>query len=96
MAVKPHELIAERTHSMEGAIYSALDAIDAYGAAARKVIADEEAGAAPNEMLVKRMKQFASRADTMSKVIEDGVLTELMFCLDRLFSVEMAERGEFI
>ena len=36
MAVKPHELIAERTHSMEDAIYAALDAIDAYGAMAAR------------------------------------------------------------
>ncbi len=96
MAVKPHELITEKTKAMEAAIYAALGAIDAYGAAARQVIADQEALADPNEMLVKRMAQFASRADTMTSIIEDDVLSHLMFCLDRLFSVEMAENGEFI
>ena len=96
MAVKPHELIAGKTQEMEAAIYAALAGIDAYGAAARQVIADQQSLAEPNEMLVKRMAQFASRADTMTSIIEDDVLSHLMFCLDRLFSVEMAENGEFI
>jgi hypothetical protein len=47
-------------------------------------------------MLVKRMAQFAKKAETMTSIIEDDVLAHLMFCLDRLFSVEMAENGEFI
>jgi hypothetical protein len=96
MVVKPHELIAEKTQQMEAAIYAALAGIDAYGAAARQVIADQQGLAEPNEMLVKRMAQFVSRAETMTSIIEDDVLSHLMFCIDRLFSVEMAENGEFI
>jgi uncharacterized protein YuzB (UPF0349 family) len=96
VAVKPHELMAEKTEAMESAVYAALSAIDSYAAAARQVIAAEEATGDPNEMLVKRMVQFATKADTMTSIIEDDVLTHLMFCLDRLFSVEMAENGEFI
>lgn len=96
MAVKPHELMAGKTEAMESAVYSALSAIDDYVAAARQVIADEEATGEPNEMLVKRMAQFANKGRTMTSIIEDDVLAHLVFCLDRLFSVEMAENGEFI
>jgi hypothetical protein len=81
---------------MEAAIYGALDAIDAYRATLEDVIGEQEASGEPNEMLVKRMRQFQDRADKMTKAIEDEVLTVLMFCLDRLFSVKMAEDGEFI
>ena len=94
--MKPHELMAEKTRAMESAIYAALSAIDDYAAAALQVIADQEATGEPNEMLVKRMAQFAKKAETMTSIIEDDVLAHLMFCLDRLFSVEMAENGEFI
>lgn len=94
--MRPHQVMAEKTQAMEAAVYTALSAIDDYAAAARQVIAAEEATGAPNEMLVKRMAQFAAKADTMTSIIEDDVLAHLMFCLDRLFSVEMAENGEFI
>lgn len=94
--MRPHELIGEKTRAMESAIYAALAAIDDYAAAARQVIAEQQDQPEPNEMLVKRMAQFAKKADTMTGIIEDEVLAHLMFCLDRLFSVEMAENGEFI
>jgi len=42
------------------------------------------------------MEQFSSRADSMVLAIEDGVLDHLNFCADRVFSVDLAERGEFI
>jgi hypothetical protein len=96
VAVRPHELIGEKTRAMEGAVYAALGAIDDYAAAARQVISEQQQLEEPNDMLVKRMAQFADKADAMTGIIEDEVLAHLMFCLDRLFSVEMAENGEFI
>ena len=96
MAVTAHERVGDATRTMEKAIYDALDAIDAYSGVVRGVIAEQEATGEPNAMLVKRMGQFADRADTMVKIIEDDVLTQLMFCLDRLFAVKLAEDGEFI
>lgn len=94
--MRPHEVMAEKTKAMEAAIYAALSSIDDYAAAAGRVITDEEASGEPNDMLVKRMAQFVKKAETMTSIIEDDVLAQLMFCLDRLFSVEMAENGEFI
>ncbi len=91
-----HERIAERTKDLENGIYSALSAIDAYLATLRELIAEQESSDAPNEMLVKRMRQFVERGESMVQLIEDEVLTKLMFCLDRLFSVKLAEDGEFI
>ena len=96
MAVRPHEQIAEKAREMEDAIYMALSSIDGYLGTLSELIAEQEASGEPNEMLVKRMKQFTQRGETMVKIIEDQVLAELMFCLDRLFSVKLAEEGTFI
>jgi hypothetical protein len=96
VAVRPHELVGEKTKAMEAAIYAALAAIDDYADASRGIIAEQQQLDEPNEMLVKRMAQFVSKAEAMTGIIEDDVLAHLMFCLDRLFSVEMAENGEFI
>ena len=46
-------------------------------------------------MLVKRLRQFRARAERITQIIEDDVLTELLFCIDRLEMFRMAERGEF-
>src|SRR3970040_1879000 len=86
MAVRPHEQIAEKAKEMEDAIYMALSSIDAYLGTLSELIAEQEASGEPNEMLVKRMKKFTQRGETMVKIIEDQVLAELMFCLDRVFS----------
>lgn len=96
VAVRPHERIGEKTREMEAAIYGALEAIDAYLGTLAELIAEQEASGEPNVMLVKRMKQFTQRAETMVKIIEDQVLAQLMFCLDRLFAVKMTEEGTFI
>jgi hypothetical protein len=81
---------------MESAIYGALDALDAYRETCLEIITEQEASGDPNQMLVKRLRQLAGKADIMTKTIEDDVLAELMFCLDRLFSVKTAEEGTFI
>lgn len=96
MAVRPHERVEDSTRAMEQAIYGALDALDSYRRTAEEIIAEQEASDDPNQMLVKRLRQFVGKADAMTKTIEDDVLSELMFCLDRLFSVKAAEEGTFI
>lgn len=96
MAVTAHERVAAKTREMEEAIYAALEAIDAYGETVRGVVDEQQALAEPNAMLVKRMNQFSGKADAMVAIVEDDVLTHLTSCLDRLFSVKMAEEGTFI
>ena len=94
--MRPHERIEEKTRQMETAIYTSLDSIDEYLETLRELIAEQESSDDPNVMLVKRMRQFVERGERMTAIVEDDVLAQLMFCLDRLFSVKMAEDGEFI
>ena len=94
--MRPHERIEEKTRQMETAIYASLDSIDEYLETLRELIAEQESSDDPNVMLVKRMRQFVERGERMTAIVEDDVLAQLMFCLDRLFSVKMAEDGEFI
>lgn len=97
MAVSAHDRVSEATTAMSDAIYAALDAIDAYREVVEAVAAEAAAdGTTPNASLAKRMGQFSTRSAHMVETIEDSVLSDLNFCTDRLFSVGMAERGEFI
>lgn len=96
VAVTAHERVAEATKAMTDAVYAALDAIDGYRETVNGVVTEQETTAEPNGSLIKRMQQFAGRAEAMTGIIEDQVLDHLNFCNDRLFSVELAERGEFI
>ena len=96
MAMTTYERVAARTAEMDTAIYAALDAIDGYQQEMSTLITEHREAAEPNQALIKRLGQFQGKAQTMTSVIEDDVLTELLFCVDRLFSVELAERGEFI
>lgn len=91
-----HQRVAERTQVMESAIYAALDAVDAYAELLRGLIVELEAADEPNEKLIKRCNQFLAKAASMTSTLEDDVVTDLLFCLDRLFAVALAERGEFI
>jgi phosphoribosylformimino-5-aminoimidazole carboxamide ribonucleotide (ProFAR) isomerase len=96
MAVSAYERVKEKTEAMSDAIYAALDAIDAYKVTVDAISAEQGDVEEANIGLAKRMKQFSSRADAMVTAIEDGVLDHLNFCADRVFSVDLAERGEFI
>ncbi|MGI9605357.1 MAG: hypothetical protein ACR2P0_04380 [Acidimicrobiales bacterium] len=96
MAVTIHEQIATATGTMEAAVYAALDAIDSYRDVVAALLADQNQSEDPNVMLVKRFEQFLQRADSMTTTIEDSVLDDLLFCLHRVFAVDLAERGEFI
>ena len=96
MALTAHDRVSEQTEAMTDAVYAALDAIDGYMATVASVVSEQRSEDEPNEMLIKRMQQFTTRAEAMVAAIEDQVLDHLNFCNDRLFSVEMTERGEFI
>lgn len=96
MAVTAYDRVAEKTRAMEASIYGALDSLDAYREEMEAIISEQEASDEPNQMLIKRLRQFVAGADTMTKTIEDDVLSVLMFNLDRLFSVKSAEEGTFI
>lgn len=96
MAVSAYEQVAAKTQAMESAIYAALDAIDAYSDTIGQLRAELESAAEPNAKLIKRLGQFLDRAQSMTRTVEDEVVTDLLFCVDRLFSVDLAERGEFI
>jgi hypothetical protein len=96
VAVSASERLTAKTKTMTDAVYAALDAIDAYAATAAEIAAEQEASGTPNMALVKRMGQFVLRAESMTAAIEDDVLDHLNFCNDRLFSIALTERGEFI
>ena len=91
-----HAQVAEVTNDMETAIYEALDSIDRYAATIQRLVGEQHGAAEPNEMLVKRLQQFLAKAATMTTTVEDDVVTELLFCVDRLFAVDLAEKGTFI
>lgn len=91
-----YEQLKPRTEALEAAVYAALDACDAYREVVVTHLAAEEAEPDPNPMVVKRLRQFEKKADAITQIIEDDVITELLFCIDRLAMLELAERGEFI
>ena len=96
MALSAYDRVSAATESMAEAIYAALDALDSYAAIVEDVAREQRESPEPNPKLIKRMEQFSARAETMTRIIEDDVLTELNHCTDRLFSVKTAEHGEFI
>lgn len=96
MAVTVHERVAEKTEAMSDAVYAALDAIDAYIETVEAVASEQGSVEETNIGLVKRMNQFSKRANAMNDAIEEHVLDHLNFCTDRLFSVDLAEKGEFV
>jgi len=91
-----YEAVAGATKAMEAAVYDALNAVDRYSNLITSLLERHEASSQPNMALVKRYRQFLQRADNMTTALEDDVLDELLFCLHRLFAVDLAERDEFI
>ncbi len=91
-----HDDVKARTEALEAAVYSALEACDAYRDTVAGHLEDLGGHDRPNEMVVKRLRQFQARADAMIRIIEDDVLDELLFCIDRLAMFDLAERGRFI
>jgi hypothetical protein len=96
MAVKPHEVMSERTAALEGAFYELLEVSDAYGNAVHQLLADERSSGAPRDQLVRRLDQLSDRISRIIRILEDDALTEMLWIIDRRFALERAERGEDI
>jgi hypothetical protein len=96
MAVKPHEVLRERTAALESAFYDLLGVCDSYRTAVEGILAAEEAEEPQREQLIHRLEQMSTRIKRITTILEDEVLTELLPVLDRLFTLERAERGEDI
>ncbi|HEX9854204.1 MAG TPA: hypothetical protein VGC47_02715 [Acidimicrobiia bacterium] len=91
-----HQQVRGATEPMEAAVYALLERLDGYRSTMERLIAEQEATGEPNEALVRRLRQFIAKAERMTAIVEDEVITELLFCIDRLFSVKDAEEGTFI
>lgn len=91
-----HDVVVEKSKALESAVHAALDAADDYLETMRRLIAEQQASDEPNNKLVGRFGQFVSHGEHIVTVLEDEVLTDLNFMLDRLFAVDLAEKGEFI
>ena len=96
MAVKPHEVMKEKTAALEDAFYHLLRMSDAYGNAVQQLLADERSSGAPREQLVRRLEQLSDRISRIITILEDDALTEMLWIIDRRFALERAERGEDI
>jgi hypothetical protein len=96
MAVKPHEVMRERTANLERSFYELLDVCDAYRSSLEQLLADERTSASPREQLIHRLEQLSTRISRITTILEDEALTEMLPILDRLFTLERAERGEDI
>jgi hypothetical protein len=96
MAVKPHEVIQQRTADLERSFYELLDVCDAYRSSVEQLLIDERGSASPREQLIHRLEQMSARISRITTILEDEALTEMLPILDRLFTLERAERGEDI
>lgn len=96
VAVTKYEQVKALTGPVEAGFYELLDRIDAYRDLLARLISEEEAGDDPNAALIKRFRQFTSKAENMTRILEDDVLTEMLSLLDRLHAVKDAEEGTFI
>ena len=96
MAVTPHDVMKERTAALEDAFYRLLAVCDDYLTAVDGLLADERGSATPRDQLVHRLDQLSGRISRIITILEDDALTEMLPILDRLFTLERAERGEDI
>ncbi|HEX6300375.1 MAG TPA: hypothetical protein VF148_07925 [Acidimicrobiia bacterium] len=96
MAVRPHEVMKERTEALEKAFYDLLAACDGYRTSVDELLAAERDADSPRDQLVHRLEQMSGRISRMITILEDDALTEMLPVVDRLFTLERAERGEDI
>lgn len=94
--MKPHEVMQEKTAALETAFYDLLAVCDEYRTAVDQMLAAERTADEPREQLVHRLQQMSGRIGRITAILEDEALTELLPILDRLFTLERAERGEDI
>ena len=96
VAMTMYEQVAALTGPVETAFYGLLDRIDDYSELLARLLAELEAEPEPNKALIKRFRSFTSKAENMTNILEDDVLTEMLTLLDRLHAVKDAEEGTFI
>jgi hypothetical protein len=96
MAVIPHEVMKEKTAALETAFYDLLAVCDEYRTSVDELLAAERAAETSREQLVHRLDQMSERIGRIITILEDDALTEMLPLLDRLFTLERAERGEDI
>jgi hypothetical protein len=96
MVVKPHEVMTEKTAALEDAFYQLLAVCDEYRVAVNDLLASERGSNAPRDQLVHRLNQLSGRISRIIAILEDDALTEMLPIIDRLFTLERAERGEDI
>lgn len=94
--MKPHEVMTEKTRDLEDSFYGLLSVCDDYRRAVEGLIAAEAETAEPRQQLVHRLQQLSGRISNIIRILEDQALTEMLPMLDRLFTLERAERGEDI
>ena len=93
MALKPHEVITEKTAALEDAFYELLRRSDDYRKAVDELLSNEHGSATPREQLVHRLEQLSGRISRIITILEDDALTEMLPIVERLFALERAERG---
>jgi hypothetical protein len=96
MDVTPHEVMKEKTSALETAFYELLAVCDDYRTSLAELLDAERAADTPRDQLVHRLEQMSGRIERIITILEDDALTELLPLLDRLFTLERAERGEDI
>ena len=96
MAVKPHEVMKERTAALEETFFQLLRVADEYANAVQQLLADERSSASPRVQLEHRLDQLSVRISRIITILEDDALTEMLWIIDRRFALERAERGEDI
>lgn len=94
--MKPHEVMTEKTAALEGAFYQLLAVCDDYRTAVDGLLAAERGSEAPRDQLVHRLEQLSGRISRIISILEDDALTEMLPIIDRLFTLQRAERGEDI
>jgi hypothetical protein len=96
VAVKPHEVMKEKTAALEKAFYDLLAVCDEYRTSVDELLSAEREAETPRDQLVHRLEQMSGRISQIITILEDEALTELLPIIDRLFTLERAERGEDI
>lgn len=94
--MKPHEVMTEKSRVLEEAFYGLLDVCDDYRTTLEQLLTAEKESGEPREQLVHRLQQMSGRISSIVRILEDDALTELLPLMDRLFTLERAERGEDI
>jgi hypothetical protein len=96
MAVKPHEVMKEKTAALADAFYELLRRSDDYRKTLDDLLEVEHGSTAPRQQLIHRLEQLSGRISRIITILEDDALTEMLPIIDRLFALERAERGEDI